>query len=78
MSEVTVADAETSEDSFFASGLHHRTERVDAGSNSLKLACRVVFPVRTPQPSDVRRNERSQVSNGKFYVNDDVTLKNKY
>ena len=37
-----------------------------------------IFLVRAPQPSDVRRNERSQVSKGKFDVNDDVTVKSKF
>ena len=78
MSWVTVADAETSEESFFASGLHHRTERVDDGTNSLNLVGQVVFPVRASQPSDVRRHERSQVSKGKLYVDDDVTVKSKF
>ena len=50
-----MADAETSEDSFFV--------------------CRVVFPVRAQQPSDVRCNERSQISKGKLYGDDDVTVK---
>ena len=78
MGQVTVADAETSEDSFFASWVHHRTERVDDGTNSLKFVCWVVFPVRAPQPSDVRCNERSQVSKGKFDIDDDVTVKSKF
>ena len=52
----------------------HRTERVDDGTNSLKFVCRVIFPVRAPQPSDVKCNERSQVSKGKFDIDDDVTV----
>ena len=62
---MTVADAETSEGSSFASWLH-KSERVDAGTNLLKLVCRVIFQVRAPQLSDVRRNERSKVSKGSF------------
>ena len=45
------------------------------GTNSLKLVCKVVFLVRAPQSSDLTRNKRSQVSKGKIYVDNDVTVK---
>ena len=50
MGQVTVADAETSEDSFFASWHHHRTKRVEDGTNLLKFVFRVVFPVWAHNP----------------------------
>ena len=66
VSQVIVANAETSDNSFFASCLHFYNGANWRRAILLKLVFWAVLPVGAPQPSDIICNERTQIFAGKF------------